>query len=75
MVICIRNGIKVYPVINQPIPGINFKIQVNNNGRKHTYDEVLRTKKAVNDAMTAKYLHWANKILNNENKSDQKKTG
>lgn len=56
--ICLKAGVKVYPVnINR-----HFKIEVNDNGNLIRYDKII-TQQQVNSAQSKTYKHWANVIL------------
>lgn len=61
MYICIKNNIKVYPII----VGYKFKIEVSINGNIKLYDKIL-TSKEVNKAMTKTYIFYAKKFFNKE---------
>jgi len=61
MSLCLRNGVKVYPVIS----GRKFKIQVDNNNKLKTYDAVVDSSKVAN-AMHKTYVAWAKLILKNK---------
>jgi len=54
MGICIKHGLKVYPVAN----GRNFKIEVDDNGKLIRYDKEVPTKE-INKALSATYKHFA----------------
>ena len=60
MSICIRNGVKVFPIPS----GKKFKIQVDKNGTLITYDKEIDGKLVAN-AMNKTYKYWGLKILNN----------
>ena len=66
MSICIRNGIRVYPVPS----GRKFKIEVDNNGTKIIYDKEIEGKYVAN-AHNKTYKHWALKILSNAKSSQE----
>jgi len=55
--LCIKNGIKVYPVY------INYKwfIEVNINGRIKTFDKSI-TQDEINYAMSSTYIFYAEKL-------------
>ena len=52
--ICIKNGLKVYPVA----AGKRFKIEVDNNGVIKRYDKEINVKR-INKAISATYKHFA----------------
>ncbi|CAL2056082.1 hypothetical protein [Tenacibaculum sp. 190524A05c] len=60
MSLCINNGVRIYPVISM---GKYVKIEVNNNGRKHTYPEEFHRAKDINNSIIEKYKYYSNKIL------------
>ena len=66
--ICIKNKVIVYPVMS----GRRFKIQVNDNGSLTTYDKEIAGDK-VSNAQSKVYKYHALKILNNANKTIEKK--
>ncbi|CAL2084075.1 hypothetical protein [Tenacibaculum sp. 190524A02b] len=57
MSICIRNGVKVFPVVK----GRGFVINVEDNGKIIEYDKLVDSSK-VATAMTKVYKHFALKI-------------
>ena len=54
MSICIKNGLKVYPVA----VGRRFKIEVDNNGTIKRYDKEINAHK-INKALSATYKYFA----------------
>ena len=58
MSICLRNGIKVYPVIN----GRMFQIEVDDNGKITKFDKLVDGKSVAN-AQSKTYRHYALLIL------------
>ncbi len=60
MSICIDHGIRVYPICSG---GRYMKIQVFNNGRKHTYPDNLVKIDDINRSITEKYLYYSREIL------------
>lgn len=58
MSLCIKNGIKVYPIVF----GKYFKIQVDDNGKLITYPTVIK-QAYVNSAQSKTYKYFATKIM------------
>ena len=54
MAICIKHGLKVYPVAT----GRKFQIEVDNNGTLKRYDKEVVSKE-LNKAMSTTYKHFA----------------
>lgn len=63
MSICLRSGIKVYPVTS----GRKFKIEVNDNGSLTRYNKEVDTKH-LNKAISKTYKHYAVEIMKTKNK-------
>ncbi len=61
MAICLRNGVKVYPVVK----GRAFVIHVEDNGKVIEYDKKVDSSRVAN-AMTKVYKHFASKIKKKE---------
>ena len=57
MVLCFKNGIKVYPV--KTVTG--WKIEYVINSEKHKFNKVLNSNKEKNNATTKSYLYLAKK--------------
>lgn len=58
MSLCLKNGIKVYPICKHG----KWKIQSEFNGRKKTFDKVLSGHKEVNEAMKKTYEYYYSKL-------------
>ena len=58
MSICLRNGVKVYPVISDN----KFKVEVNNKGNIVRYNKEVVTKE-LNKALSTTYKYFAVQIL------------
>ncbi|WP_435263873.1 hypothetical protein [Tenacibaculum sp. nBUS_03] len=61
MAICLRNGVKVYPVVK----GRSFVIHVEDNGKVIQYDKQVDSSKVAN-AMIKVYKHFASVIKKKE---------
>lgn len=62
MAICLRKGVKVYPVV----VGRSFVIHVEDNGKVIEYDKKVDSSRVAN-AMTKVYKHFALKLKAKEN--------
>jgi len=58
MGLCVRNGIKVYPIVS----GKSFKIQVDDNGKLITYPKEIK-QADVSSAQSKTYKYFAAKIV------------
>jgi len=75
MSICIKHGLKVYPVVS----GRKFKIEVDNNGNLKRYDKEVDSKE-LNKALSNTYKHFAVQFIKqkedaNSTEENQKKLG
>lgn len=59
--ICLRRGIKVYPVVSDK----KFKIEVNDNGKLKRYNKEVAVRE-LNKALSNTYKHFAVLILKKE---------
>jgi len=66
MGICIKNGIKVYPVPS----GRNFKVEVDNNGVPTRYAKEVRQSE-INKAVSDTYKYFAIKLINDRNNASK----
>ena len=58
MSVCLRSGLKVYPVVT----GRNFKIEIDDNGNLTRYNKEVNSKE-LNKAMSETYKYFAAKLI------------
>ena len=68
MSICIKHGLKVYPVPS----GRMFKIEVDNNGTLKRYDKEVASK-AINKALSNTYKHFAVQFIKQQQDANSTK--
>ncbi|MFD1292659.1 hypothetical protein ACFQ5N_02315 [Lutibacter holmesii] len=68
MAICIKHGLKVYPVAS----GRKFKIEVDNNGTLKRYNKEVVSKE-LNKAMSVTYKHFAVQFLKQDTNANSTK--